>query len=194
MERYRHVEGAFFALVDWHLHPKIARENAYKGWGHRSVVAVILNKVVEVGLRPMNEGRLQKILRMPLDTGWMHFEMMVNWSSDPKKGSVRIKLQQDSVAMDGIPTLYMDDKHHFQTWHLQELCAYRYRSGLVSERAGRWKALDTRLGPSAKGAGKGTKERITRVLTSNATSATGTGRNKCFIQGYGWDFSFFNMV
>ena len=44
VERYRHVEGAFFALVDWHLHPKIAQENAYKGWGHRSVVAVILNK------------------------------------------------------------------------------------------------------------------------------------------------------
>ena len=114
VERYQHVEGAFFSLVDWHLHPKIVSENAHKGWGFRSVVAVILNKGrVEVGLRPMNEGRLQKVLRMPLDTGWMHFDMHMNWSSDPEKGWVQIKLQKDSVNLERIPTLYMDGKAPF---------------------------------------------------------------------------------
>ena len=35
--------------------PQIARENAYKGWGHRSVVAVILNK--GRGSRPASDER-----------------------------------------------------------------------------------------------------------------------------------------
>lgn len=160
VERYRHMEGAFFALVDWHLHPKIARENAYKGWGHRSVVAVILNKGrVEVGLRPMNKGRLKKVLRMPLDTGWMHFEMAVNWSSDPEKGSVRFKLQQDSVALDGIPTLYMDGKAPFfklgiyKSFVHTDTAVVSYRNIRVDERP----STPDWVRP-AKGAGKGYKK------------------------------------
>ena len=43
----------------------------------------------------------------------MYFEMNVNWSSDSDKGWVKIKLQQDSLTLDGIPTLYMDGKAPF---------------------------------------------------------------------------------
>lgn len=160
VEEYNYMEGQFFSLADWHLHPKVARENNKKGWGYRSTISIILvrDKIV-VGLRPMNGGKLKKLIKMPVDTGWMHFDMKVVWSSDPKKGEVEIQLGSQKKALKNIPTLYQDGKATYfklgiyRSAAYKDTCAVSFRK---IEMDGQWLAPDFVM--AAKGEGKGYKK------------------------------------
>jgi hypothetical protein len=160
VEQFQYAEGEFFSLIDCHLHPKVARQNNKKGWGYRSAVSVILvrNKVV-VGLRPMNNGKLKKLIKLPLDTGWMHFEMRIVWSPDADKGEVDIQLGDKRQQLKGIPTLYPDGKAPYFKFGVYRSAAYT-DTCIVSYR--RMRVDDQWIVPdfvkAAKGEGKGFKK------------------------------------
>lgn len=159
VDQYKPLKGEFFSIADWHLDPKVGRMNAENNIGYRSVVAInLMNKKVVVGLRPINDGEFEILMRVPIDTGWMHFEMEVNWSAEKSKGSICLSLQDEKKELKNIPTLYPDGKAVYYKLGIYRSAAYQDTS-VVSFRNikqdKQWLIPD--FDSASKGEGKGYK-------------------------------------
>lgn len=107
---YMHPE--FFSIADWHLNPKVGRQNIDKGWGFRSPLALnIRDNEVSVILRPVNNGVAKRVLIVKTELkDWTQVEIWINWSSDTTQGFFKCRVNEEEITLYNIPTLYPDNK------------------------------------------------------------------------------------